>query len=220
MSEDKKNNKSVSEEKIKGFLNSHSGIIKTSDFEYAGIPRHYLADMLSENSIVCESHGYYYTSGSEPNIYEKLQARSKKIVFSYGTALYMNGLIDTAPRIIDVTVPQGTNVSRIKERYGKYVKFHYCIQSRYYVGTSSFYCGPFEGLRVYGKERCICDIVKKPETIEKDMFDEALRRYFGSEYYEERLHSLADILGVRDKIEHIEEIYKPNEKMEKNDKTR
>ena len=37
------------------------------------------------------------------------------MIYSCGTALFLHGLSDRVPRMIDVTLPQGYNASRLKK---------------------------------------------------------------------------------------------------------
>ena len=109
---------------IKDVAETQDGIITTKQVEDSGLSRTVLKQYVDEGLLIKESQGIYSLSDTIADEYKLIQIRSDNAVFSYGTALYLLGMSDRVPHSIDVTVPQGYNVSRIKKNYPS-IHFHY-----------------------------------------------------------------------------------------------
>ena len=94
-----------------------------------------LKKYVEDNRLVRIRKGLYTLHGDLPDEYVALQIRSAKAIFSYGTALYFWGLSDRTPHFIDMTVPQGTNISTIKRDYPQ-ARFHYVMSAMYSIGIT------------------------------------------------------------------------------------
>ena len=100
---------------IKDVAETQDGIITTKQVEDSGLSRTVLKQYVDEGLLIKESKGIYSLSDTIADEHKLIQIRSDNAVFSYGTALYLLGMSDRVPHSIDVTVPQGYNVSRIKK---------------------------------------------------------------------------------------------------------
>ena len=99
---------------IEHLVNESNGMITTAQVEADGISRTALKKYVDEGQLVRVRKGLYTVENYLADEYALLQARSGKALFSYGTALFLWGLSDRVPHTIDVTVPHGTNVTKIK----------------------------------------------------------------------------------------------------------
>ena len=104
--------------------------------------------------------------------------RSRKAVFSHGTALYMHDLTDRDPLQYTLTLPSGYNATKFKDK-GVYVHFIKSELLNLGVGDGK---SPFgRTIRVYNnKERTICDIVRNRNVIDPAILNEAVRRYLSA----------------------------------------
>ena len=110
---------------IKLLIEQNGGIVSAQDIQNAGIDRALIYDSLAKGIILKESHGNYILAGEQPDEFRVVQNRSGKLLFSHGTALFLHGISDRVPHDLDLPVPHGDNVSRIKKDYVN-TKFHYC----------------------------------------------------------------------------------------------
>ena len=108
---------------INEYLENNS-FITTKQAESMGISRHILSLMAKDKRIKRVKQGIYTKNDNLIDIYYLLSLNTKKIIFSYETALYLNNYIKVEPKEISITVPQGYNVNRIKKK-AKNLKFHY-----------------------------------------------------------------------------------------------
>ena len=177
----------------------NDGILTTKDIEKNGLYRGVMKDFVEEGMLVRETKGIYYFADDCPDEYKLLQSRSEKMVFSYGTALYLWGLSDRVPHVIHVTVPQGYNVSRIKKDNPN-VTFHYVQKDKWNVGLSEVETWSGSRVIVYNKERCICDLVLMKDEVDKQLYVQALKDYFKSGYDLRKLIEYARIFKIEEKI--------------------
>ena len=184
-------------DKIQNKAAENDGIIRTRDVEEMGIYRGYLKDMVDSGSLVRESKGIYTVTSDTPDEYSLIQSRSDRLIFSYGTALYLLGMSDCVPSIIDVTVPQGYNVSRIKKSYPS-IRFHYVKPDVLFEGVKTVIIPQGYRVKVYDEERCLCDLIKDKKKIDKQLFTQAVKEYFAGSHSARKLLKMAKLFGVED----------------------
>ena len=100
---------------LKILIERNEGIISAGELLKAGVDRVKLYELLAKGILAKESHGNYVLADDEPDEYLIIQKRSDKLIYSHGTALFLHGMSDRVPHVLDITVPQGDNVSRIKK---------------------------------------------------------------------------------------------------------
>ena len=183
------------------------GLIKTSDIQELGNNRTYIRELVDEGLLVRESHGIYSVKGESPDEYAVIQKRSPKLIFSYGTALFFHGLSDRVPRVIDLTVPQGYNVSRIKKSFDN-LRFHYVKPEVLMEGAEAVSTPQGFEVVAYNKERCICDLIKAEGNIDKQIYTQALRNYFVHSLNSRELIKMAKIIGVEEEARRYMEVLK------------
>lgn len=184
-------------DKIQNKAAENDGIIRTRDVEEMGIYRGYLKDMVDSGSLVRESKGIYTVTSDTPDEYSLIQSRSDRLIFSYGTALYLLGMSDCVPSIIDVTVPQGYNVSRIKKSYPS-IRFHYVKPDVLFEGVKTVITPQGYRVKVYDEERCLCDLIKDKKKIDKQLFTQAVKEYFAGSHSARKLLKMARLFGVEE----------------------
>lgn len=166
-------------------LESLKKIVRDNDYLYtkdvtkAGIRREYLKKYLDRGSLIRESRGIYSFADSMSDEFALLQSRCKKGIFSYGTALYFHGLSDRFPQMISMTVPKNYNVFYLKEEL-LHVEFHRIKPSLWDIGIIEINSPQGGKIKIYNKERCICDIIRNRKRTDPQIFTQALKGYFAS----------------------------------------
>lgn len=174
----------------------NNGIIRTKDVVNAGVRREVLARLVEEGILDKESRGIYVLSGEWLDEYAFLQKKYPQCIFSYGTALYFWGLSGRLPDPISVSVPQGYNASCIKRMYAE-IQVHFVRRQWWETGITETNSPQGGKLKVYDRERCICDLVRDKEKIELQVYTQALRDYFRSDKKDiRRLLKYADFFSI------------------------
>lgn len=186
------------EKMILEYFNNNS-YITTKEAEELGIKKHKLSKYVREGFIERSQRGVYVLVDDVIDVYEVFQSTSDKMIYSFGTALYFHGLSDRAPSTFYITLPQGYNASRIKKRED--TNIHYVKKELHELGKEMI-DSPLGGkVVVYDKERCICDLIKYKDSIDKQLFVEAITLYFKSEDADKRrLMKYAEYMKIEDKV--------------------
>lgn len=185
---------------IREIAENSDGIITTKQIEAAGISRTRIKNFVEMALLVKEAQGIYTLANMLVDEYKLIQLRSEKIVFSYGTALYLHGMSDRMPHTIDVTVPQGDNVSRIKKDHPA-IRFHYVSKERWDLGIMTIRSPMGAELRVYDdKERCIRDLIRDKQAMDMQLYIQAIQEYFKLENNARKLLKYGKKFGIEEKI--------------------
>lgn len=193
-------------EVIKNIAKENNGIVRTSQIEEAGIYRSVIKEFVDQDLLVCERKGIYSVKDVFDDEYVLLQIQSSKFVYSYGTALFLHGLSDRTPHIIDITVPQGTKTTRYT-RDNINLRFHYVKKEIYDLGICEIVTPQGGTVKVYDKERCICDIVKRKDKMDKQLYLRAIQGYFHHKPNNRKILKYAKILKIENDIKLYVEVF-------------
>ena len=159
---------------LETLLREKEGMLLTKDIIEAGISKQLLSKYVKKGYIERVAQGVYLSKDAFEDEMYVLQARSKKVIFSHETALYLHDLTDRDPLQYTVTLPSGYNASNFKND-GIYVYF---IKNDLLNLGVEYGKTPFgRNIRVYNKERTICDIVRNRNVIDSAIINEGIRRY-------------------------------------------
>lgn len=184
---------------IKEIAESNNGYIKTAQIEMAGISRPTIKKYVENGYLERVCRGVYVLTDDIADEYALLQVRSKQAVFSHGTALYLWNFSDRTPHIFDITVPQGANVSKVK-RDNANLRCHYVRQEVYELGITEVHSPQGATVKVYDKERCICDLIRDKEQIDMQIYAHAIKAYFKSKPNYRKLLKYGKVFEIEDKI--------------------
>ena len=115
-----------------------------------------------------------------------LSQRSKTLIFSHESALFLHNLSDREPNDLTVTVPSNYNAGNLVETG---IRVYYVKPELIDLGRIE--CETPEGNRVpcYDLERTICDCVRSRRQLEEQVFLSALKSY--ARRSDKRLDTLA-----------------------------
>lgn len=184
---------------LKLLIEQNGGIISAQAIQNAGIDRAMLYDSLAKGIIAKESHGNYILAGEQPDEFRIIQSRSDKLIFSHGTALFLQGMSDRVPHVLDITVPQGDNVSRIKKNYEQ-TKFHYCKKELWNLGIVTIKTPQGYEVKAYDLERCICDLIRDKKDVDVQIYTQAIKEYFGGKCNPRKIIKYARQFNLESKV--------------------
>lgn len=162
------------QEQLEKLIIDKKGLITTKEAEEAGIPRHYLTVFIRENKLERVTNGIYLTPEAFEDELYTLQAKSKRIIFSHETALYLHELTDRDPIEWSVTIPSGYNGSNLREAG---IKVYTVKKELHLIGVTQSKTLYGRPIKVYDKERTICDIVRNRNNMDVAILNEAIKRY-------------------------------------------
>lgn len=154
-------------------------VITNKEAEELGYSRHDLSELTKSGQLERLRPGLYQLKGKVIDDFVLISSNSKRIIFSHQTALFLYDLSDRIPNVFHISVPQGYNASHIKKRYED-LQVHYVKKDLYELGKTEIKSPQGNLIPVYDIERTICDIIIDREKIDKQIFTEAVKRYFKS----------------------------------------
>ena len=155
-------------------------IITNKEAEELGYTRHNLSELTKCGQLERLRPGLYQLKGKVIDDFVLISSNSNRIIFSHQTALYLHDISDRTPNVFHISVPQGYNASHIKNRY-KDLQVHYVKKDLYEIGKTEIKSPQGNLIPVYDIDRTICDIIIDREKIDKQIFTEAIKRYFKSQ---------------------------------------
>ncbi len=190
---------------LKVLIESNGGVVSAADLQRAGLDRIKLYALLASDFLRKESHGNYVLTENEPDEYRVIQNRSEKLIYSHGTALFLQGMSDRVPHTLDITVPQGDNVSRIKKTYQN-TRFHYCKKELWDLGITNVNTPMGYSVRVYDPERCICDMIRDKDNVDKQVYIQAIQDYFKRKCNPRKIIKYAKEFNLESKVRNYMEV--------------
>ncbi len=193
------------DDNLKILIEGQGGVVSAGDLMQAGVDRVKLYELLAKGVLRKESHGHYSLAEDEPDEYSIIQKRSDKLIFSHGTALYLHGMSDRIPHEIDITVPQGDNVSRIKKS-NPHTRFHYCKKELWRLGITDVKTPMGYSVKAYDPERCICDIIRDKNNIDRQIYIQAVQEYFRHKCNPRRIIKYSKEFNIESKVRNYMEV--------------
>ena len=186
-------------ERIINIAEERGGCFTTKQIEEAGISRVHLKKLVEDSTLQRIGRGYYMLKDALPDEYADLQRHSDLLVFSHTTALYLHGMSDRVPHTIDITVPTGTNISRIKKADPN-IRFHYIRSELFAMGLTESLSPMGFPIQVYDRERCICDLIRSRKNTDIQLYTQAIKEYFKHDPDILKLLNYGKQFGIQDKI--------------------
>lgn len=183
---------------LEQLIEEDNGYLITSKATAAGVSKPSVSKYIKEHKMEKVAHGIYILDDVWPDELFVLQERNKNIIYSGETALYLHGLIDREYSHICFTVPVGYNATHIKNRNKE---VHYVNSDILEMGSCKLPSSSGNLVRLYNKERCICDLIKDRKKYEVQLYQTAIKEYMSSK--DKNLTLLVDYavkLGIRDEV--------------------
>lgn len=185
---------------LKKFLKNNYGYITTKEFKNLGIPKTSIPELLNQNILRKVAYGIYIDSNLIEDEFYILQKRFSNIIFSYNTACYLLNLSDRLPYKIEVTTINHNNINEDLD-------IHYVAKEKFDIGITEIESPYSNPIKIYNAERCICDILKNPDSVDLEVYNKIINNYFKQKNKDlSALEEYSKIFNIYDKIHHIIEI--------------
>lgn len=194
----------MNKNRITKIIKENNGIITASEVAENSIDSWYLTDMVRNGELERVARGVYFDSSYDN--YDELyffQLQNKVCIYSYQTALYLHNLTERLPFINEVTVYQGYNTWRIKDK----VIPHQVKKEWYKLGLTEVKTEMGNTILAYDMERTLCDIVRDRKNQDPEIFSKAWHFYLKKDSKDIwKLRNYADDFGITKQIEDILEV--------------
>lgn len=188
---------------IEQMFRAHGGIMRTCELKQAGFYYKKIQALLESGQIEQVRRGYYqYTSNDSFSDIPTLVALFPDGVFCMESALDYYGYTDRTPSAWHLAVKSTSARNRFHIPYPP-VRPHFIREDRYSIGIA---VGTIDGreIKIYDRERTICDLLLHRNKIDGEVFNTAVQRYLKDPAKKEaQLMKYAKILHVEKKVREV-----------------
>lgn len=173
MTREEKRNSLLSE--IKKKMEENSGILKTSQILELGVDYRRILAWVEDGTLERVKSGYYSFAYKERSEEKLILGLFSDGVLCMESALYAYHYIEQKPYAWHLAVDKNTSKSRFKMEY-PVIEPYYTEPEVLKLGVTEI---PFlDGkMKIYTKERMLCDCLKYEEKLNRDIFKRALLAY-------------------------------------------
>ena len=152
----------------------NNGTVTTAMVTKSGISRGNLKYLTDTGKLERSGRGVYVLPEIWDDEFFSIQNRLKRGIFSCDTALFLWGMTDRTPNKFCMTFPATYNLTGAKKEN---VRCSQVIDSLYEVGLTETETPAHNIVRVYNRERTLCDILKKNKQTDIQLITQAFKEY-------------------------------------------
>lgn len=190
-------------ESLKSVFESHGGVMRTSELKEAGYYYKKIQKLIEDGEIEQVRRGYYQYIGE--NSFSDIPTITTLFpdgVLCMESALDYYGYTDRTPAAWHLAVDNKSTRTRFNIDY-PIVKPHFIQSDRYEVGIEK---AEIDGksVKIYDRERTICDLLLHRNKVDGEVFNMAIQRYINDpKKTEARLMKYAKLLHVEKKVREV-----------------
>lgn len=191
-------------EKLSDLAELRNGYLSVTEAQGLGISRTYIQEYISANGFERVARGLYKSPDVWTDYLYIISLKNERAVYSFDTALMLNGLTEREPSDIFVTVSRAYNASHLRSTgiIVNYVRDEWVDLGRTVAKTTYG-----NEVSVYDMERTICDILRVKDKKDPQMFVYAIKEYAKSANKNlPRLMKYAKVLGVEAELRRYMEV--------------
>ena len=161
---------------IQNIFIQHGGVVRTSEIQEYGLHNRILSKLVEQGKVIRIKPGYYQwienTEAAEAAVIAKLFPDA---VVCLESALYYHGYTDRTPASWHLAVDKDSTKSRFNIQYPP-VQPYYSEGKYLDIGVETTAIQGVE-LRVYDRERTICDVVRYANKMDREVINKAIQAY-------------------------------------------
>ncbi|PTQ85965.1 putative AbiEi antitoxin of type IV toxin-antitoxin system [Trichococcus patagoniensis] len=165
----------IDKNKLKEEFGKHGGVLKTAELKSLGLTGRQLKKLVEEGEVSKIKHGYYVLA-DEVNPEEVIIARlfPNAILFLESALLHYH-YTDRIPTAWQIAVDRNSEKSQYAIEY-PLLELFYQEPKFLGIGVTTFEVEGVE-IRIFDRDRTICDILRYEKKLEKEVFTNAVMRY-------------------------------------------
>jgi len=186
------------EKNLNDLIKKTNGILKYSDFVQLGYNQRQIRNLEQNKIIERVGKGIYAHKDYFPDMLKVYQMGNSRLIYSHETAAYLHDLTNRFPRFFSVTTESGYHL-RKKDR----LNVHYIKKDLFQLGIEDIKDVSGNIIKVYDKERTVCDIIRNKDKIELQVYAEVIQNYFDGKVKLNKLSRYAKDLGISNKVAEV-----------------
>lgn len=157
-------------------FNKYNGVMRTCELTKEGISYQRIQELISEGSLEKIKYGYY--QWQDERAFTEASAVTSlfpEAIVCGMTAVMYYGYTDRTPGVWHIAVDNKSGRNKYKLDFPE-IKPHFIDKSRLEIGVS---IGEIDGItvRIYDRERVICDCLRHVNTMDGEIFNTVIQRY-------------------------------------------
>lgn len=187
------------EEKIKSIVETNSGYVTRKDIDRNNIPSIYLTRYVKKYELKQIVRGFYAKEEWMVDPYLVFQYTYPRFIYSYISAVFLHGLSDILPNYLEVTGP--FNYRPMSKAKNDIITHTDTVNETYNLGIIEIVTTLGNIVKVYDKEKTMCDLIKNKDKIEFETYVKALNNYARSK--DKNINKLMDyarIMKIENKV--------------------
>ncbi len=190
----------VGKKSVKDEFTKQGGILKTSELNALGLSSRQIKRLLDEREISKIKQGYYELAEGV-NTEEIIIARLfPEAVIFLESALLHYSYTDRIPKAWQIAVDRNSEKGKYKLDY-PLIEPYYQDPKYLNIGVSTFQVQGF-GIRIFDRDRTICDVMRYEKKLGKEVFSNAVMRYIKDQKKNIRhLFEYAEVFNITKKVQ-------------------
>jgi len=174
-------------------------ILKTSELYRNGITKYEVKKYVDMGVLERVSQGYFKLSATEISDAKLIALMIPDAVLCLDTALFYYGYSDRTPRAWHIAVNKDSSKAKVRIDY-PFIKAYFVEREILDVGVERIVMNDVE-LKIYSRDRLICDCLKYEKKMDVETFNKALLNYINDPKKNiSKLIEYAKIRGVTKKV--------------------
>ena len=162
-----------------------NGYLRTSQVLENGISKPTLAKYVADRNMERVARGVYLAEDSWPDAMYHLFLSNSRIIYSHESALFLHGLMEHEPVRTSVSVKAGYNAAHLRK---KGIRVYQVKPELAELGKEETRTNFGNTVPVYDMERTICDIIRRKDSMDIQVFQYAMKEYMAGS--QKNLHNL------------------------------
>lgn len=184
---------------IKKQFIKRGGVLKTAELNHLGFSSRQIKKLTEEGVISRIKKGYYELADYIPREEVVIARLFPRAVIFRESALMLYGYTDRIPSAWQIAVNKNSSKAQYEIDY-PLVEPYYLVPKILKVGVDVIQVDGV-AVRIYDRDRTICDVLRYEKKLEKEVFNNALQRYIEDRNKNvRRLFEYAEILNIKNKV--------------------
>jgi predicted transcriptional regulator of viral defense system len=186
--------------KLKEEFQGRGGILKTSELNEFGLSSRQIKRLVDDGVITRIKHGFYELAGYVSREEAVIARLFPHAIIFLESALLHHSYTDRIPVAWQIAVDKNSTKSQYAIEYPLIEPF-YLEPKLLQVGIDKI---KIEGIavKIYNRDRTICDVLRYETKLEKEVFNNAIQRYIKDRRKNvRRLFEYAEVFNIRNKVQ-------------------
>lgn len=176
------------------------GIIRTSELKGLGYSSRQISKLMEESIISRIKHGFYELTDYIPKEEVVIARLFPDAVIFLESALFYYEYTDRIPYAWQIAVDKDSQKTKYNIDYPLIEPFY--LKPKFIdIGIAEIQVDGV-GVRIYNRDRTICDVLRYENKLEKEVFNNAIQRYVKDQKKNiRRLFEYAEVFNIKNKVQ-------------------